>query len=651
MKLLKINKNGFTLVESIISIAIVLLAAAAVLPLILYSSKSTFNNQKIMTANSLATSVLEEVRALDYESIGTIGGNPEGPLEQKQTRTLNGFDYTIYTTISWATAENDGISNPVAYKNIRIIVQGLNKYSNTEDVLAELHSIAARDGEEPLIEEGHLKVTIKDTNNLPVKNPYILVSIDGPEKSTNYIDSSGKAFFGMLKQGKYNITVKIPDNMFGFGGDIYDPISNSIIKNEVSVDNYATKEVTFYVDYKDNAGGMELQFVNSRNNETITDNGKISFNIKFGPLYYKIEKQFTTSDFIDGALPTEYFGILPMGAEITDIEVTDIPDYNNYIMESDSDKSLKTADGKTWSGLISGQDTVERVLIPLVPINRSYFYEESTKEDFKNFYLMHELFVHDEGRLTLKAYGPIVNRDELTVVANSEHNNEKKSIESVFDGNLDTYWQINNHKDDNFIEIVFNRTKVLKELTIFSNKNHGPKDYKIEFFIEGNDEIITIEGDLLGDWGDKGSSKTISLKDPISCDRLKLTFNIDNSSFPIHEMELIVVEEYAPNGYRIVGPLDFKGYETVTNFKVYWEAKIPEVTSLEIGALILDEGKEPKESDFKDDCIIENSGDTIPNISWGESLSGKRLWLIERFTSNEDRSATPEITRLYIDAD
>ena len=36
-------------------------------------------------------------------------------------------------------------------------------------------------------------------------------------------------------------------------------------------------------------------------------------------------------------------------------------------------------------------------------------------------------------------------------------------------------------KDDNFIEIVFNRTKVLKELTIFSNKNHGPKDYKIEF--------------------------------------------------------------------------------------------------------------------------------------------------------------------------
>ena len=283
MKLLKINKNGFTLVESIISIAIVLLAAAAVLPLILYSSKSTFNNQKIMTANSLATSVLEEVRALDYESIGTIGGNPEGPLEQKQTRTLNGFDYTIYSTISWATAENDGISNPVAYKNIRIIVQGLNKYSNTEDVLAELHSIAARDGEKPLIEEGHLKVTIKDTNNLPVKNPYILVSIDGPDKSTNYIDSSGKAFFGMLKQGKYNITVKIPDNMFGFGGDIYDPISNSIIKNEVSVDNYATKEVTFYVDYKDNAGGMELQFVNSRNNETITDNGKISFNIKFGP--------------------------------------------------------------------------------------------------------------------------------------------------------------------------------------------------------------------------------------------------------------------------------------------------------------------------------------------------------------------------------
>jgi hypothetical protein len=47
-----------------------------------------------------------------------------------------------------------------------------------------------------------------------------LVSIDGPDKSTNYIDSSGKAFFGMLKQGKYNITVKIPDNMFGFGGDI-----------------------------------------------------------------------------------------------------------------------------------------------------------------------------------------------------------------------------------------------------------------------------------------------------------------------------------------------------------------------------------------------------------------------------------------------
>lgn len=35
----------------------------------------------------------------------------------------------------------------------------------------------------------------------------------------------------------------------------------------------------------------------------------------------------------------------------------------------------------------------------------------------------------------------------------------------------------------------------------------------------------------------------------------------------------------------------------------------------------------------------------------GGIIIRKRLWLIERFTSNEDRSATPEITRLYIDAD
>ena len=80
--MLKTNKKGFTLVETIISITIIILAAAAILPLILYSSQSTYSNQNLITANNLASSVMEEIRSLDFDSIGTVDGNPEGLIEK-----------------------------------------------------------------------------------------------------------------------------------------------------------------------------------------------------------------------------------------------------------------------------------------------------------------------------------------------------------------------------------------------------------------------------------------------------------------------------------------------------------------------------------------------------------------------------------------
>lgn len=649
MVLLKVNEEGFSVVEIIVAIAIILIIAASILPLLHYSSRSTFSNQNLITASNLASSIIEEIRSLDYDSIGTVGGNPEGPIEQIQRRSLNGFDYKIETLISWGSAKGKNEVNPVAYKNIRVVVKGINLYSKNETVLAELHSIAARDGEEPLVEEGHLKVQIRDINNSPIETP-LLVSISGAETSSLFSDYSGQAFFGMLNEGLYNVSVKLADGMYAIGGDIFDSNSNIAVKNNVRVSNYTITEITFVVDKKENLSGIELQFIDSERETPITRKGRISTDIYFNGSSYTMTKEFSSADFTDGVLNKEFLGIMPEGAEITDIRIDGVAGYKNYMMSSD--RPPLTSSRTPWDCIIPKKDVTERVFIPLDSV---YFYQESTKEDFNRCnFMTHTLSANDNDTLSLKMFQPDINLKGCKSDASSVRSIwrwftiERFPDDNAFDGNTNTYWRSGDQNNNIYwIRVELNETTALRGFSVFSEYNKGPKDFSVEVSTEGINWTTAKTGSLENTTG----WKTVEFDFPVSCKHFKLNiFSKWTSSedVQINEIELFSYDGYAPLGYRIIGPLDISAYEIAPYFKVEWDAEIPPGASFEVRMLLLDEGVEPEPEDFTDNTIVSEIDGRIPNISWGQSLLGKRLWIMEWFTPNENNDATPVLHYLNI---
>ena len=95
------RESGMTLIELIISIAIIGIIAAALLPVMVFTTQGNQHNRIALVAQNLANERMEELRGLSFQDVGTAGGNPTGTIPRTQTRTIGGRSYTIVTAINW----------------------------------------------------------------------------------------------------------------------------------------------------------------------------------------------------------------------------------------------------------------------------------------------------------------------------------------------------------------------------------------------------------------------------------------------------------------------------------------------------------------------------------------------------------------------
>jgi prepilin-type N-terminal cleavage/methylation domain-containing protein len=68
------KQHGFTMVELVIALTLLLLVALSFVPMFVYISEGSQNNRARLIALKLASSKIEEIRALPYDQIGTVGG-------------------------------------------------------------------------------------------------------------------------------------------------------------------------------------------------------------------------------------------------------------------------------------------------------------------------------------------------------------------------------------------------------------------------------------------------------------------------------------------------------------------------------------------------------------------------------------------------
>ncbi|HBI27598.1 MAG TPA: hypothetical protein DDY25_07725, partial [Peptococcaceae bacterium] len=62
-----IKQDGFTLVELIVALTLLLVVALAFVPMFVYVSEGSQNNRARLIALKLASSKIEEIRALPYD--------------------------------------------------------------------------------------------------------------------------------------------------------------------------------------------------------------------------------------------------------------------------------------------------------------------------------------------------------------------------------------------------------------------------------------------------------------------------------------------------------------------------------------------------------------------------------------------------------
>jgi Tfp pilus assembly protein PilV len=86
------NQSGFTLIETVASVGLFVLAAAAVGTLLVSQLRMENSNMTTTEAISLATSELEYLRSLDYTSI---------PTSRTTTATIGPVTYTVNSTAAF----------------------------------------------------------------------------------------------------------------------------------------------------------------------------------------------------------------------------------------------------------------------------------------------------------------------------------------------------------------------------------------------------------------------------------------------------------------------------------------------------------------------------------------------------------------------
>lgn len=105
----KSSHRGMGLIDVIVGSALVLIVFLALMGILRASILLSMLAKANAGADSLANSKMEYLRGLSYDSLGTGGGVPAGPVPQVITTVMDNTTYTINTYIQYVDSPADGL--------------------------------------------------------------------------------------------------------------------------------------------------------------------------------------------------------------------------------------------------------------------------------------------------------------------------------------------------------------------------------------------------------------------------------------------------------------------------------------------------------------------------------------------------------------
>lgn len=129
----QLTNAGFSLIEALVAVSITTILVLAIVELAAFVTRTGAESTRHVVAIGLANERIEEIRALPYSDIGTVGGNPAGTLPANETITRDNKPYTVETTIAWVDWPGNWPPGN-DYKTVHVRVSWTAATGNTRDV-------------------------------------------------------------------------------------------------------------------------------------------------------------------------------------------------------------------------------------------------------------------------------------------------------------------------------------------------------------------------------------------------------------------------------------------------------------------------------------------------------------------------------------
>ncbi|MEI7709282.1 MAG: prepilin-type N-terminal cleavage/methylation domain-containing protein [bacterium] len=254
------NQKGFTLIESLISIAIFVMIVGVVYQTFFSVSKSTISNREGATVSYLAGQYLEIARNLPYSQIGTVQGNPHGSLPDSNnptSTTMGATTYQVYYEVTYLDDSADGTAllstdaAPNDYKQVKVSI----KNTTTNKVSSFVTNIVPT-GLESLASGGALFLSVIDAVGQPVPTATISITNNSLSPTINLTresDANGKWIEVGLPNSSNSYHVVVTKN--GYSSDQTYAISGgnpSPTKPDSTIANGQVTQISFAIDKTSN---------------------------------------------------------------------------------------------------------------------------------------------------------------------------------------------------------------------------------------------------------------------------------------------------------------------------------------------------------------------------------------------------------------
>lgn len=184
---MKREVRGEVYIGVVIAIGIFVLLSQAVILLANTGYELVGYTRARNVARELASEKIEYIRNLPFDSVGTNGGIPSGPIAQTETISRNGQQYVVQTTVLYVddpfdeTAPNDMVPNDYKRARVDVTWTGFGPQGNVTTLVTDI----APKGIEELIGGGTISLLVFDSEAQPVSGATISVTSTGLTPAVN----------------------------------------------------------------------------------------------------------------------------------------------------------------------------------------------------------------------------------------------------------------------------------------------------------------------------------------------------------------------------------------------------------------------------------------------------------------------------------